>query len=150
MSFCQKLVIRTCWFQEFACIKNIKKSSHWWVCWMLPFQFSTTTWAPKKPHVFLRINLKIHHVHHFVSIFCWRLIDLLGFRFSFCSLKYFFWDLEGILWMTGEGRSCRSFSVATAPGPSALCWPATPQVPWLGDTYLTWISFYQLAIRYHI
>jgi len=34
----------------------------------------------------------------------------------------------------GEGRSCRSFekwngvSVATAPGPSALSWPATPQV----------------------
>ena len=82
------------------------------------------------------MNLKIHHVHHFVSIFCWRLIDLLGFRFSFCSLKEIFGDLEGILWMTGEGRSCRSFSVATAPGPSALCWPATPQVPWLGDTNL--------------
>lgn len=52
--------------------------------------------------------------------------------------------------MTGEGRTCRSFSVATAPGPSALCWPATPQVPWLGDTNLTWISFYQIAIYVYI
>ena len=71
--------------------------------------------AKKNSCFFLRINLNFHHFHHFVSIFSWRLIDLLGFRFSFCSLKEFFGDLEGILWMTGEGRSCRSFSVATAP-----------------------------------
>ena len=106
--------------------------------------------AKKNSCFFLRINLNFHHFHHFVSIFSWRLIDLLGFRFSFCSLKEFFGDLEGILWMTGEGRSCRSFSVATAPGPSALCWPATPQVPWLGDANLTWVSFYQIAIYIYI